>query len=140
MIRLILYVFFFYNMSDKIKRMSMNVAFWLWQKERSCLTYGRIVHLYIMYQTFYGWLSSSKDKIFNILAIWLRLWDQENDAMNILKEQVMLSYLGWVKQSYNSIMFVSSFLCIPKSRGNWWPFSLRCYLHLWSMITWCDEG
>ena len=34
-----------YNMDDKIKRMSMNVAFeYIRQKELSCLTYGRTVH------------------------------------------------------------------------------------------------
>jgi hypothetical protein len=41
-----------YNMGDKIRRMSMNVAFeYISQKEWCCLTYGRTVHLFIMYQT-----------------------------------------------------------------------------------------
>ena len=35
----------FYNMGDKISRMSMNVAFeYIYQKEWSCLTYGRVVY------------------------------------------------------------------------------------------------
>jgi hypothetical protein len=39
-----------YNMADKIKRMSVNVAFeYICQKEWNFLTYGRIVHLYMMY-------------------------------------------------------------------------------------------
>jgi hypothetical protein len=38
-----------YNMGDKIR---MIVTFeYIYQKEWSCLTYRRIVHLYIMYQT-----------------------------------------------------------------------------------------
>ena len=41
-----------YNMDDVIRRMSMNVVFeYICQKEWSCLTYGRIDHLFIMYQT-----------------------------------------------------------------------------------------
>jgi hypothetical protein len=41
-----------YNMGDKIRRMRMIVAFeYILQKGLSCLTYGRIIHLYIMYQT-----------------------------------------------------------------------------------------
>ena len=45
-----------YNMGDKIRRMSMNVAFeYIYQKEWSCLTYGRIVHLYIMCQTLHDY-------------------------------------------------------------------------------------
>ena len=40
-----------YNMGDKIRRMRMNVEFeYICQKEWSCLTYGRIVYLYIMFQ------------------------------------------------------------------------------------------
>ena len=37
-------------------------------------------------------------------------------------------------------MVVSSFMCITRSRGKWWPLTLRCYLHYWSMMTPCDEG
>ena len=34
-----------YNMGDKIRRMSMNVLFeYIYQKEWSCLTYGRTVY------------------------------------------------------------------------------------------------
>ena len=45
-----------YNMGDKIRRMSINVAFeYICQKQGSCLTYGRIVHLYIMYQTLHDY-------------------------------------------------------------------------------------
>jgi len=36
---------FNYNMGDKIKRLSMNIAFkYIWPKVLSFLTYGRIVH------------------------------------------------------------------------------------------------
>ena len=45
-----------YNMGDKIRRMSINVAFeYICQKEWSCLTYGRTVYLYKMYQTLYDY-------------------------------------------------------------------------------------
>ena len=45
-----------YNMGDKITRMSINVAFeYICQKEWSCLTYVRIVHLFIMYQTLHDY-------------------------------------------------------------------------------------
>ena len=45
-----------YNMGDKIRRISMNVAFeYICQKEWSYLTYGRIVHLYKMYQTLHDY-------------------------------------------------------------------------------------
>ena len=38
-----------YNMGDKIRTMSMNVPFeYICQKEWNCLTYGRIIHLYLM--------------------------------------------------------------------------------------------
>ena len=41
-----------YNMGDKIRRMSINVAFeYICQKEWCCLTYERTIYLYIMYQT-----------------------------------------------------------------------------------------
>ena len=44
------------NMGDKIRRMSMNVAFeYICQKEWSCLTYGRTVYLYKMYQTLHDY-------------------------------------------------------------------------------------
>ena len=45
-----------YTMGDKIRRMSINVAFeYICQKEWSCLTYGRIVYLYKMYQTLHNY-------------------------------------------------------------------------------------
>jgi hypothetical protein len=45
-----------YNMGDKIRRMSMSVVFeYICQKEWCCLTYGRIVYLYIMYQTLHDY-------------------------------------------------------------------------------------
>ena len=45
-----------YNMGDKIRRMSINVAFeYICQKEWSCLTYGRNVYLYKMYQTLHNY-------------------------------------------------------------------------------------
>ena len=45
-----------YNMGDKIRRIIMNVAFeYICQNEWSCLTYGRIVHLYKMYQTLHDY-------------------------------------------------------------------------------------
>jgi hypothetical protein len=80
-------------MDDKIRRLSMNVAFkYIWQKGLNCLTYGRIVYLYIMHQTLH-------DYDYNLLEIgyalfqfiWLRLWDQESGARNKLKELNMLS-------------------------------------------------
>jgi hypothetical protein len=37
-------------------------------------------------------------------------------------------------------MFVSSFMCISRSKWKWWPLTLRCYLHHWSVMTPCDEG
>ena len=50
MIKLTLYALFIYNMGDQIRRMIMNVAFeYIWQKGLSCLTYERIVHLFIRY-------------------------------------------------------------------------------------------
>ena len=39
-----------YNMDDKIRRMIVTFEY-ICQKEWSCLTYGRIVHLYKMYPT-----------------------------------------------------------------------------------------
>ena len=55
-----------YNMGDKIREMSINVAFeYICQKEWSCLTYGRTV--YNVSNLTWLWLSS-KDKICNILA------------------------------------------------------------------------
>jgi len=48
--KLMLCALFSYNMGDKIKTLSMNVAFkFIWQKGLNCLTHGRIVCLYIMY-------------------------------------------------------------------------------------------
>ena len=42
-----------YNMGDKMR---MTVTFeYICQKEWSCLTYVRIVHLFIMYQTLYDY-------------------------------------------------------------------------------------
>ena len=37
-------------------------------------------------------------------------------------------------------MFVSLFMCIPRSRGKQWPLTLRCYLHYWSIMTPCEKG
>ena len=54
--KLMLCASFIYNMGDKIRRLSMNVAFkYIWQKGLNCLTYGRIVYLYIMYQTLHDY-------------------------------------------------------------------------------------
>ena len=48
-------IIYSYNMGDKIRRMSMNVAFeYIYQKEWSCLTYGRTVYLYKMYQSIHN--------------------------------------------------------------------------------------
>ena len=82
-----------YNMGDKIRRMSMNVAFeYICQKEWSCLTYERVVHLFIMYQTLHNYdYHLPKIRYAKFELIWLRLWDQESGAMNKLKEQDMLS-------------------------------------------------
>jgi hypothetical protein len=46
---------FIYNMGDKIKSMGISAAFSLWQKDWSCLTHGRIVHLYLMYQSLHDY-------------------------------------------------------------------------------------
>ena len=71
----------------------MNVAFeYIYQKEWSCLTYGRIVHLYIMCQTLHDYdYHRPKIRYATFQLIWLRLWDQESGAMNKLKGQDMLS-------------------------------------------------
>ena len=55
-IKLMLCALFIYNMGDKIRRLCMNVAFkYIWQKRLSCLTYGRIVYLFIMYRTLHDY-------------------------------------------------------------------------------------
>ena len=47
---------FIYIMGDKIRRLCMNVAFkYIWQKRLSCLTYGRIVYLFILYQSLHDY-------------------------------------------------------------------------------------
>ena len=52
MIRLMLCALFSYNMGDKIIKLSMNAAFKdIWLKGLNCLTHGRIVYFYIMYQS-----------------------------------------------------------------------------------------
>ena len=54
--KLMLCASFIYNMGDKIRRLSLNVAFkYIWQKGLNCLIYGRIVYLYIMYQTLHDY-------------------------------------------------------------------------------------
>ena len=54
--RLMLCALFIYNMGDKIRRLSMYVAFkYIWQKGLNCLTHKRIVYLYIMYQTLHDY-------------------------------------------------------------------------------------
>ena len=54
--RLMLCALFNYNMGDKIRRLSMNVAFkHIWPKGLNCLTYGRIIYLYIMYQSLHNY-------------------------------------------------------------------------------------
>ena len=54
--KLMLCTLFNYDMGDKIRRLSMNVAFkFIWQKRLSCLTYGRIVYLCILYQSLYDY-------------------------------------------------------------------------------------
>ena len=53
MMKLMLCTLFIYIMGDKIRRLSMNVAFkFIWLKGLNCLTHGRIVYPYIMYRTF----------------------------------------------------------------------------------------
>jgi hypothetical protein len=55
MIRL-LCALFIYNMGDKIGRLSMNVAFkYSCQEGLNLLTYGRIVHLFMMYQSLHDY-------------------------------------------------------------------------------------
>ena len=47
---------FIYNMGDKIRRLSMSVAFkYIWQKGLSCLFHRRIVYLCIMYQSIHDY-------------------------------------------------------------------------------------
>ena len=54
--KLMLCALFNYIMGDKIKRLIMNVAFkYIWTKGLSFLTLGRIVYLYIMYQTLHDY-------------------------------------------------------------------------------------
>ena len=54
--KLMLCALFIYIMGDKIRRLSMNVAFkYIWQKRLSCLTYRRIVYLFIMYRTLHDY-------------------------------------------------------------------------------------
>ena len=54
--KLMLYALFIYMMGDKIRRLCMNVAFkYIWQTRLSCLTYGRIVYLYIMYKSLHDY-------------------------------------------------------------------------------------
>ena len=54
--KLMLCALFIYIMVDKIRRLSMNVAFEdIWPKGLNCLTHGRIVYLYIMYQSLYDY-------------------------------------------------------------------------------------
>jgi hypothetical protein len=56
MIRLMLCALFIYNMGDKIERLSMNVAFkYSCQEGLNLLTYGRIVHLFMMYQSLHDY-------------------------------------------------------------------------------------
>jgi hypothetical protein len=55
-IKLMLCILFHYNMGDKIKRLSMNVALkHIWQKRLNFLSNGRIVYLYIMYQSLHDY-------------------------------------------------------------------------------------
>ena len=52
---------FNYIMGDKIRRLNMNIEFEdIWPKGLNCLTHGRIVYLYIMYQSLhdYDYLST----------------------------------------------------------------------------------
>jgi hypothetical protein len=49
-------VLFHYNMGGKIRRLNMNVALkHIWQKGLNFLTNGRIVYLYIMYQSLHDY-------------------------------------------------------------------------------------
>ena len=55
-IKLMLSAVFNYNIGGKIRRLSMNVAFkYIWPKELNFLTPGRIVYLYIMYQSLHDY-------------------------------------------------------------------------------------
>ena len=73
--KLMLYVVFNYIIGDKIRRLSMNVAFmFIWQKGLNCLTHGRIVYLYIMYQSLQDYdyhLPEIRGAMFQL--IWLKL-------------------------------------------------------------------
>ena len=52
--KLMLCASFIYSMGDKIRRLSMNIAFkYIWQKGLNYLTNVRIVYLYIMYDSLY---------------------------------------------------------------------------------------
>jgi hypothetical protein len=67
-----LYVLFHCNMSDKIRRLSMNAAFkHIWQKGLNFLTNGRIVYLYIMYQSLHDYdhhLLGIRCVLFNLIG------------------------------------------------------------------------
>ena len=55
-IKLMLCALFIYIMSDKIRRLSMNVAFEaIWPKGLTCITHGRIIYVYIMYRTLHDY-------------------------------------------------------------------------------------
>jgi hypothetical protein len=66
----------------------MNAAFkHIWQKWLNFLTNGRIVYIYIMYQSLHDYdhhLSDIRCVLFQFN--WLRLWDQESDVRNKFKE------------------------------------------------------
>ena len=74
-IKLMLCALLNYNMGGTIRRLNTNVAFkYIWPKGLNCLTHGRIVYLYIMYQTLHDYdyhLQEIGCAIFQL--IWLKL-------------------------------------------------------------------
>jgi hypothetical protein len=79
-------------MGDRIRRMSMNVAFWLWQKEIELLNLWKdYPSLYNVSNFSWLWLSSSKDKICNILAHLVKSMRSRKWCYEQLKEQGMLN-------------------------------------------------
>jgi hypothetical protein len=78
-----LYILFYYKMGGKIRRLSMNVTFkHIWQKGLNCLTYGRIVYLYIMYQWFHDYDYHLSEMRCVLLPHLVKTMELKNDAKN----------------------------------------------------------
>jgi hypothetical protein len=91
-LRLMLCILFYCNMSDKIRRLSMNVAFkHIWQKKVEFLNQWKdCLCLHNVSIFTWLWSSSSRYKMCTFQFNWLKLWDQESDSRNKFKELNML--------------------------------------------------